>query len=363
MLEGIHLHLLQSRIILDLEIMKKNIPKLKFYSSRLCHCKKVIFENYINAHQIVLIRLCSKLYKYYEDIYFNNKDKSELKSYLSSKDLEKIFEYYSFRVLLKEEYISKKMLCMFYETQDKTNAKFFDYLNDSYLDLVDAIYNDDLFLTTYNIFTEYLKNHIETFTFNLVGFNIDCCNISNDIVLKQIEDYNVDSDFCVDKCFVCRNESSCWKKIYSVANYNINESEGCIVHNNIKKIGDFIHLIFFEEHITSNCIYFKNYLVKICNYHKDPSKISLIFDFKLVKNDDVYEDVLENADECFTDLLDKFGTIYIFHDDDKIFSKMKSDKVVKHDDFIKTELYKVFFEEHMNACSQNKESVENTCSL
>lgn len=358
MLEGIHLHLLQSQIILDLEVMKKSIPKNKFYSLRLCHCKKAIFENYINAYQIVLIRLCSKIYRYYEDIYFNKKKKEELKSYLSSKDLEKIFDYYSFRCLIKEEFISKRLLCLFYETQTKSNSNFFEYLNDIYLDLVDSIEDDNMFLSTYQLFTQFLKNQIEVFVFNLIGFNIDCNNIKDDIVLQHNTDETPvpEHDFCLQKCFESKDSKGCWKRIIStISKANIDENKGCIVHNNITQVGEMMHIIFVEDYVAGNCFQYKKLLESIFNKTKNPNNISIVLDFKLIKSDDVYEEIAENVTTCFGTIVNNFNRVYIYQDDDKFYNLLKNDSesIIRHQDFIQTDVYKSFF-------VANKEDKENT---
>lgn len=311
------MHLLLAKTILDLELIKNNIFNNNFISNRLCNCKKEIVEKYI----YVLNNLIIKLYYYILE-----------KKELNINELKKWYIESLYDALYNKEFVSNRIVYLISEI-DKENNIIFDKIKEFY-DIYKKDKNEELFFSN---LIDFFKFSLDLFIFNIIGFNIDCKNI---IIPKEF-----DNNFCLDECF---RKNEC-KKINQI--HNVNES-GCINHNYIQKNREFIHLIFIPEFVLeqSNCEHFKNYIHKIIDCHKNTKNITLICDFKLIKNNsDLLKIIHDKLILCLDNIFTYFTNIYIINEDNNIFNAIKnlfknSDiNIYNHNDFMISKIYINFY--------------------
>jgi hypothetical protein len=310
-----------AKAIIDLELIKQEAFSGKSFSKRICHCKAIIIDNYITVCQLLYIRITSKVIKYIEDLY--NGKITSIDSILREKifgftTLKEWFKYYAYIKLAKYEYVSKKILIIFNKIQSIIDNSLFDYFENEYRKFINEILNEinhadeELLYKSLKDLYLNMRNWFETSIFNIIGINVDCNNIKDDIFdeFDISKDLLVNKNFCLQECLSHMGESSHKKPCNPDCLVNCKDKR-CITHDYITNTKEFIHLIILPEMLMKGNNWFTNYIDTFKKYHTNPKSIDFIVDYMLLE-EDFYK---WNNDTLFrlNLLIDVFDRIYVIN--------------------------------------------------
>lgn len=179
-----------TRLVLDLELQRNEILSSKAVKKALCHCRRLLIDEFINTTQLLIVRFISKLIKFSEDMDTKKATIDELKTWFYTENMVK---------MCSSDKVNTKYMALIYILSRDLVDRFFAEFEDRFEHILNIYNTDDnkeLFKAI-NIVFELLKEWVDEYTLLLVGIRLNCYSIKDEAITELYEHINIDhmSDF------------------------------------------------------------------------------------------------------------------------------------------------------------------------